>query len=483
MNQLDRLKTPSLPRFLTSLLVIALFLVGCASGTSQPGLAVQMTPIAVEEATEPAAPLTVTEAITETIEPSPAATQPVEEAADTEQAELEELLSTELELTRIAEEAQYGALEGVYAFPLEQTDADGSKLWVAHTIGMRSFEPLQNHVVAIYERADAGWQELARFEFVDSDEPPASSETEQSAAGNPDSYSLGPDYLAAGTVQQVLIEPTHIWLEVQGASGAHSGTYHLLAYADQTITLEAKHFSVSPGSGRVVDLNGDGIMEVQLDVSDPYVFCYACGVTVIQYELLRWDGTQLAPVTLSPLPESAPADLRAANERAIALAQAGLWKDALETLDTLDLSGDVAPELAWNVTYILLNADAKAAVIEENRSAFPLLAQLFYGDYAEVLNTLRAYTPEEVFSPDSPLVMGTPAEGDKSILSERLITNADSARAVASELGEAFFVRAWGHFLVEGFTEGVKADMARAAELLPQDEFVQAANTYVLYAE
>jgi Tol biopolymer transport system component len=413
-------------------------------------------------------------------------------ATAAEQAELEALVGAQLELERIAEESEFGAIEGVSAFPLVPVVApvanSDTGLWVAHTFGLRSFDPLQNHVVAIYARVESDWQELARMEFTDSEtgepatEEPATEEPstgeqaeEGQAAGDPATFILSPDYLGEGSVRQVIVEPTRVWLEVQGGAGAHSGTYHVLSFDGETLSTEVENFTPSPGGNKLVDLDNDGVLEAQLDASDPYVFCYACGVVEVDYQLQRWDGTQFTPVTLSPLPDSAPPDLRETNDRAIALAQAGLWKDALETINSLDIAGEIDPVLAWNALYIQVNAEAKRAVIEGELTGYPLLSQLFYGDYEAALDIMRAYTPEEVFSDESPLVVGTVAENDVAILSERLITLADSALGAQPDLGEAYFIRAWGAFLVDGQSEAVMADLARAAELLASDEFARAA--------
>ncbi|MCC6457387.1 MAG: PD40 domain-containing protein [Caldilineaceae bacterium] len=527
MNRHDRMNSSSLSfrmpfsAFLTSLLLVALLLAGCAGSVdaTEVAVAVALTQTAAAmpaaEAAETATPLpansqpgetptpepesltpeagrgagVVTETVAVTTTEAVTDSVPVTDAiASPEQAELEALVSEQLELARIAEESEFGAIEGVSAFQLTPVDDSDSDLWVAYTFGLRSFDPLQNHVVAIYARVESGWQELARMEFTESEtgepaiEEPATegqAEEGQAAEADPAAFILAPDYLGEGSVRQVFVEPTRIWLEVQGGAGAHSGTYHVLSYDGETLSTEVENFTASPGGSKLVDLNKDGLLEAQLDVSDPYVFCYACGVRVVEYQLLHWNGTQFVPVTLSPLTDSAPADLRETNDRAIKLAQAGLWKDALETVSSLDIAGEVDPVLAWNALYIQVNADAKRAVIEAEQTGYPLLSQLFYGDYAAALEIMRAYTPEELFSDASPLVAGTVAEGNVETLSERLINLADSALTAQPDLGEAYFIRAWGAFLVDGQTDEVQADLARAAELLPRDEFVRDAYAFL----
>ena len=109
--------------------------------------------------------------------------------------------------------------------------------------------------------------------------------------------------------------------------------------------------------------------------------------------------------------------------------------------------------------YIRLNAEARRSVIENEQTAYP---------------------PQELFSDASPLVIGTAAEGDIELLSQRLVMTAERALTLQPELGEAYFIRAWGNFLVGGSSESVIADLARAAELLPDDEFVKATYDFVM---
>ena len=162
--------------------------------------------------------------------------------------------------------------------------------------------------------------------------------------------------------------------------GAHSGTFNLLSFDGTTLRSEAGGFSSSPGVGEIADINGDGVGEVILDASDYYVFCYACGVRLAQYDVLRWNGTRFEPVTLQPLPSGAPEVLRAANDRAVELANAGLWQDTqalmLETLDT----GETDATYDWNLRLIQLNTGAKRAAAVDTEGGYDILDNIFYGD-------------------------------------------------------------------------------------------------------
>lgn len=213
--------------------------------------------------------------------------------------------------------------EGVNVLPL-QPGPGGLQLWAVYSYGMRSFDPLRNHFVAIYAYGSSGWQELGRYEL-------------QCA-----------DYLDPQGVTQVQVEPSRIWLQVVAGAGAHSGCFDLLSFDGATITNVVNNTNSSPGAGEVRDLDGDGVPEVILNLTDPYVFCYACGLRIYQYDVLRWNGSQFAPVQLALLPQSGAEDLRKLNDRAVVLAQAGLWKDAQALIAQARAANGQDVTVLWN---------------------------------------------------------------------------------------------------------------------------------------
>ncbi|MBE2232019.1 MAG: DUF333 domain-containing protein [Anaerolinea sp.] len=343
-------------------------------------------------------------------------------------------------------------------------------LWALYSTGMRNYEldPVPSHFLAIFTRNDAGWQELAR---IDLDAPPAE-----------DRYLMEPlpDYIDAGGVQQVAIEPSRVWLTVDGGAGAHGGTFQLLSFDGQALALELASSAASPGAGFIADVNQDGQNDVVLDVTEPYIFCYACGVRHPYFQVHTWLGDALLPVEISALlmgQRGTPPDV--ANSAAVTLAEAGLWPDALAKIDeAVALAGGEdlpagAGSLLWNQALIRLNHDALLAAAGD--SAYPLLAQVFYGDYAAAVDLMRAYSAEEIFSPETPLVVGTAAEDWQAELSGYLVASADAALAVQPELAPAAFVRAWGRYLADPADPRAIIDAARAAELAPDDALYAAA--------
>lgn len=338
-----------------------------------------------------------------------------------------------------------GGFDGVTVLPLTG-GSSGSPYWAVFTNDFRSFDPLTNHFVAIYTQADGGWQEVSRLELEN------------------------PDYLDPAFVSQVQIEPDRIWLEMQGVAGAHSGSYDLLSFDGQTLRHDVSHFTSSPGGSRIEDLNEDGSPDVLLDFTEYYVFCYACGVRYIQYQVLSWDGAGLSEVSLTPLPATAPAPLRDLTHRAVDLAEAGLWRDAQETISQAVALDGQDPVVIWNAALIRLHAEERA----EAREPYPLLGNVFYGDYEAALEAMRPYSVEEIFGQPTPLVNETPAMGWEPELSQWIIDSATPALQLQPDLAAAYFLRGWARHLTNPNDPEALADIEQAATLEPAEPlFVQ----------
>jgi hypothetical protein len=332
-------------------------------------------------------------------------------------------------------------------------DSSGRPLWAIFSTGTRSFNPIQSHFVAVYVRTDRGWQQLSRVELDDA------------------------DFVFPQAVTRVALEPSHTWLEVESGAGAHGGCFDLLSFDGARLHHEVSYCHSSPGAGDLADLNGDGALEVVLDRSENYVFCYACGVRLPSYQVLRWDGAQLVEVDLTPLPEPAPTDVRRLTNRAVELAQAGLWKDARTTIAQAQALQPKDPTVGWDAALIRLHADARE---EQARSGpYPLLGNVFFGDYAAALDVVRPYTPAQLFDPDGPLVVGTVAEQWLPQLVEAVETTATAALKAQPDLAAAYFLRGWAAYLNQPGSSEALADLQRAATLAPSEPLFARSLQYV----
>ena len=346
-------------------------------------------------------------------------------------------------------------------------------LWAVYSVGMRNFDltPLPNHFVAIYTQANGDWQELARQEFSSGDPTVAA-----------------PDYVGEGGLAQVQIEPSHTWLALEGGAGAHSGVFELLDFDGQTLRVQVNGFSSSPGVGTIQDVNGDGVPDVVLDASDYYVFCYACGVTDIGFQVFAWDqanGRMMErPIEPMLMGQSGHPGRDLTNE-AVALAEAGLWQDALAAItQARQASVDVQPPFTndtvdWDYGLIKLHADAAARAVAD--SGYPLLSNVFYGDYAAAVDLMRPYSAAQIFSAQTPLVVGTTAETWVPELTGAITQSATSALTLKPDLAPAYFLRGWASYLADPVANRAQAqaDVARAAALAPADALYRDAAAFL----
>ncbi len=346
--------------------------------------------------------------------------------------------------------------------------AGAPPLWAIFSTGMRNFDlnPAPSHFVAIFTRSDDGWKELARVDL--------------------DAEMAMPDYIDPGSVTQVMVDPDWIWLTVDGGAGAHGGVFELLRFDGMELKIDMSTSAGMPGAGSMQDINGDGIPEVIYNRTEPYIFCYACSVRLVNYQVYRWDHDQQAwiEVGLEPLGDDQPEAVRTPANRAVELANAGLLKDAFAKIEEAVAAADKAAgidreTLDWDAALIKMLAVARLAQSED--SGYPLLDKVFYGDYSGAVDLMRSYTPEEIFSAESPLIVGTPADGWVGELGQSLKGTAEGALEVAPELGEAYFLKGWGEYLLDPAANAAaaRADVQKAAELLPDDDFIQACAAYL----
>ncbi|MBN1976741.1 MAG: hypothetical protein JW918_05015 [Anaerolineae bacterium] len=347
------------------------------------------------------------------------------------------------------------------------------RLWAAYSVGMRPFDPLRSHFLAIYACGVSGdWIERARVNLDD--------------VNPPDMDPATPDFIAEGSVTQVQIDPSRIWLTVDGGVGAHGGTFQLLSFdAGMALHGHVSGVGASPGVGSVSDVNGDGVNDVVLDQSDAYVFCYACGVRKVHFRVFYWDapGYRILEARIDYFYMGQPQPMRDVVNPAVDMANAGLWKDALVKIAEARALAPSYPEcnvhtLDWDYALIKLHADAMAA--DSVSGTYPLLSRVFYGDYAAAVDLMRPYAPGQIFdNVSSPLIVGTPAEGWQDALAGYLVESADAALGVKPDLAEAYFLRGWGRYLLNPASPQARADVHQAAALRPGDAFFAGCAAYL----
>lgn len=329
----------------------------------------------------------------------------------------------------------------------------GMPLWAAFSLGMRSYEPLQNHFVVIYTYNEKGWQELGRVILEN------------------------PDHIDHAAVKQVAIEPERVWLQVDSFAGAHSGCFDLLSFNGRSLRSELTNCASSPWAGELRDLDQDGSAEIILNWSEDYVFCYACGVRIASFQVWRWNGERLQEVRLEKSTSKMPAGLRRLNDEAVRLAKAELWKEAqavIRKADNLKLEDST---FTWNAALIDLYADTRAEWAME--SPYPVLGSLFYGDYDAILEQMRAYKPRELFNSQTPLVAGTVANGWESALKDWIFRFTAPALKVKPSLAAAYFLQGWATYLVDPSNREAYHLVLQAASAAPEDQFFKDCANYL----
>ena len=325
--------------------------------------------------------------------------------------------------------------------------------WVVYTTGFRSLQPPQNHFVAVHNHDASGWTLLGKADVPCGD-------------------TIGKD-----GVRPVPVEPEGVWLQVLAGVGAHGGCFNLLRFDGQKLTVQASNQWQNADAGFVQDINGDKLGEVILNQTDYYVFCYACGMRYFQYSVLRWDGSKLAAVKLETLSDTAPAYLRRLNNQAVTLAQAGLWKDAQVAIAQADALKSADQAVRWNAALIKLTGDQFAK--QAGNGPFPLLGTVFYGDYTAALDVMRPYTPEQLFTVPSSIISGTVAVGWEPSVTHWITETTTTALAAQPDLAAAYFVRGWGLNLLHSGSAEALADVAKAAQLAPNETLFSQSLAYL----
>ncbi len=347
----------------------------------------------------------------------------------------------------------------VHVIPLNISDSMG-EYWVVVTNGpqpwrITSSDEVINffHFVAAFRLASEGeWSEIDRLEI-------------ESAPQRTHPELLQTGWRTSGGI------PT-AWIAVQGGTGAHAGTLDLIGFDGESLTTVLSLIGARPIAGELADLDGDGLLEVIGNDSDPYIFCYSCATDLKRETLYRWDGAQLAPVLLRAPVLALSEVVWEQADRAVTLAQADFWRQAAEAAALASSQAPTVDEVRW--LSILINRVASARLSYSGSPGQPLLTSVFAGEYEAAVDFMRALDPGEAFALDGPLIVGTAAEQSLSTMAVNLLDYTERAIAVDPKRASIHAVRALGLALASPRNLGrARAAMKRAVELAPEDPYYE----------
>ena len=269
-----------------------------------------------------------------------------------------------------------------------------------------------------------------------------------------------------------------LWFLREGALGAHGSGTDLLrwdpsAAGPSAFTIELSWSSAIPGTtAQLVDFDADGVPELRLDDTDAYVFCYACGVREVGFQVARWNGANLVMAPLAPLDSGALGVARSAVDFAIDLAGANLWQDAMDVIDLAARLEPGDPVIEWNAILIRQHAAEREAAAGD---VYPLLTHLYAGQFAEAVASLRPILPIDLLDLYGPVTAGTPADGWESVVVATLIRSTDDALALRPDLAPALFLRGLAHFwLSPDQPEAAITDINAAVAIDPSEPLYEA---------
>lgn len=238
------------------------------------------------------------------------------------------------------------------------------------------------------------------------------------------------------------VDPQKSFFVVNGGVGAHSSFGTVFSFDGKTLKVEVEGFSSGGGAIIIEDINSDGVPDVIADATDYYVFCYACGVRIWNHTVYAWDGTAFVEQKIQPASD-------AATNKIVAYAQAQRWNKVDALLAQL-MPPVMVPD-KWNVALLRHAAELRRPADDE---AFPLLAQVFYGDYDAAVALLKkaGATQTADFTGswfDGPIAQGMtdPMTEFRQIAADNMIAYADLALTQDPTDTSAQFIRGWARTL------------------------------------
>lgn len=259
------------------------------------------------------------------------------------------------------------------------------------------------------------------------------------------------------------VDPNKAFFAVHGGIGAHSSFGTVFSFDGKTLKVEvAGNSDAGGGAVTIADVNGDGVSDVITDDTDYYVFCYACGVRIWNDTVYAWDGTAFVPQKIQPASD-------AATNTIVAYAQAQRWNKVDALLKQL-VPPSMAPD-KWNIALMRHAAELRRPADDE---AFPLLAQIFYGDYDAAVALLKkaGATQTADFNGawfDGPISQGMtdPMTEFRQTALDNTIAFADLALAQDPNDTSVRFIRGWAKTLKNPRDPAGISDLQAVAKVDP----------------
>lgn len=460
-QRIVRLPRPARHLAALAVCMAAVTAAACNNGGSLPDIegtgsgSATQSPTASGTATEPASTSGVTPVATPTAGVTETATASATQTAEPDPlAQLRRSVLSNL-TTGLDPASVMAALENIEVITIP-LPAEGRELVIAVTSGsgIYDFPQQRDHVAAALEYTGEDWVELSNTKLG-------------SAPTFADIEIVTEDHEGAA------------WIAIHGGTGAHSGTFELLRFDGVRLSSSMWWFSPMPGAGAVADLDGQAPPEIVLNATDPYVYCYACGVRAWNEVIYRWSGPDLVEVRLGGVAHPDPR-VTALTEAAATFARADLWRRALNaSTQALNLAPD-HPEVWWQHT--LISRVAEARLDDAGAEPQPFMTYVLAGEYEAAVDLMRPYLPERALAADGPLLAGTIAgDGWESTTSDWVLDYTARAIPAAPDLAAAHAVRAFGLLLAEpaDWNDALE-EMEQALNLAPDDEFYREAFEYLL---
>ena len=216
-----------------------------------------------------------------------------------------------------------------------------------------------------------------------------------------------------------------------------------------------------------VDIDLDGALDI-LGETRERILCQPCALMSRSVGLYRWNGAEMTEAPLETLAAGSVSDAAVtANNRAVELAGAGRWTEALAVLD--DARAVVAESVVFRRNASLIDVNAPSPEGTPRRTPDTFLNFVLSGLWADAVDTFRhAPILPDFFADQPPYVEEF---GGWGRLYWRVVFDAaETARRVAPVLPEIEFLRAWSAYRLDPESDGsVLEGLQRAVALAPND--------------